>query len=45
MAVLTLFDPSLQLPSSPSEQLLPTYAQANIQAGVIAGTSSFVISS
>lgn len=37
MTILALFDPSLQLPSSPSEQLLPSYTQAKIQAGVLAG--------
>lgn len=40
MAVLTLFDPSMQLPSSPSGQLLPSYAHAKIQAAVIAGDNS-----
>ena len=38
MTILATFDPSLQPPTSSSEQLLPSYTHAKIQAGVIAGS-------
>lgn len=43
MTILATFDPSLQPPTSSSEQLLPLYTHAKIQAGVIGGSIYSVV--